>query len=415
MKCRSLALVLALIYSSYSFSAETIKIGLNRPKTGAYKEQGVAQLGGAVIAVEEINAAGGVLGRQIELVVKNSASKTARTVSNVKAFADEGVKMIFGGSSSSVAIVGGKEAKAHNLLYFGTLTYSNATTGKEGHTHMFRECSNAWMAAKVLANYLNTNYAGKKVFYITADYTWGWSTEESMRQFTNTKNANKHPGVKTPFPNPGLTALKDALKAAEAAQPDVLVLVQFGHDMANALKEATTMGLKDKMAIVVPSLTLGMALDAGPTAMADVIGSLPWYWKVPKQFNYQKGISFVDEYAERFGTYPSTSAASAYSIVYQWKEAVERAKSFNTQKVIKALEGHSYSLLKDQQVWRSFDHQNVQTVYAVKGNSRETVLSGQFKQDYFEIIDSLTGEQAARTFDEWKTVRRAAQKPLQLR
>ena len=333
----------------------------------------------------------------------------------VKAFADEGVKMIFGGSSSSVAIVGGKEAKAHNLLYFGTLTYSNATTGKEGHTHMFRECSNAWMAAKVLANYLNTNYAGKKVFYITADYTWGWSTEESMRQFTNTQNANKHPGVKTPFPNPGLTALKDALKAAEAAQPDVLVLVQFGHDMANALKEATTMGLKDKMAIVVPSLTLGMALDAGPTAMADVIGSLPWYWKVPKQFNYQKGISFVDEYAERFGTYPSTSAASAYSIVYQWKEAVERAKSFNTQKVIKALEGHSYSLLKDQQVWRSFDHQNVQTVYAVKGNSRETVLSGQFKQDYFEIIDSLTGEQAARTFDEWKTVRRAAQKPLQLR
>lgn len=395
-------------------SAEVIKLGLNRPSSGAYKAQGYAQEGGAALAVEEINANGGILGKQIELLVKNSASKPLNTVNNVKEMAKAGAKMIFGGSSSAVAIAGGKEAKRHDLIYFGTLTYSNSTTGKDGHSHMFRESSNAWMAAKVLSNYLNKNYKNKKFFYITADYTWGWSTEESIRRFTDTDDESKHIGIKTPFPYPGMFKLTDALRKAKEVQPDVLVLVQFGQDMAKALQKATSMGLKKDMLIVVPSLTLGMAIDAGPTAIYNVIGTLPWYWEVPYKFKHARGVDFVEKYAEKYATYPSTSAASAYSIVYQYKDAVERAKSFKTELVRKALEGHSYSFLKDEQTWREFDHQNVQTIYAVKGKPREQVLKGRFRQDYFEVIDKLSGEQAVRSFDEWTSDRRGAGQPLQL-
>jgi branched-chain amino acid transport system substrate-binding protein len=82
--------------------------------------------------------------------------------------------------------------------------------------------------------------------------------------------------------------------------------------------------------------------------------------------------------------------------------------------VIKALENHEYTLLKDKQIWRDFDHQSVQTVYAVKCNPQAVVLKDKFKLDYFEILSSISGEDAVRSREEWNAVRTAAGKPTQL-
>ncbi len=82
--------------------------------------------------------------------------------------------------------------------------------------------------------------------------------------------------------------------------------------------------------------------------------------------------------------------------------------------MIAALEGHRYTLLKDEQYWRPFDHQSVQTVYAVKVKPRDEVLKDPFRQDYFEIVHRLAGEQAAPTLAEWQEERRSANQPLQL-
>jgi ABC-type branched-subunit amino acid transport system substrate-binding protein len=112
--------------------------------------------------------------------------------------------------------------------------------------------------------------------------------------------------------------------------------------------------------------------------------------------------------------YPSSSAASAYSIVQQWADAAERAKSLNSEALIKALEDHSYTLLKDRQQWRAFDHQNLQTVYVVQVKNRDEVMKDQFKQDYFAIVDRLDASQAAPSLAEWQAERRAAGQPLTL-
>ena len=90
--------------------------------------------------------------------------------------------MLFGGASSAVAIAAGKRAREHGLLYFGTLTYSNDTTGKDGQRYLFRECNSAWMSARVLGQYLAKTLPGKRYFYVTADYTWGTTSESSLRQ-----------------------------------------------------------------------------------------------------------------------------------------------------------------------------------------------------------------------------------------
>lgn len=397
--------------SSMAAQADEVAIGLNYPASGSYAIQGLAQERAAEMAVDEINQNGGILGKKIKLIKKDTKSKPSISTLNVAHLIDnDGVKMVFGGSSSAVAISGGKAAKSRDRLYFGTLTYSNATTGKDGHTHMFRETYNAWMGAKVLSKYLKKNFAGKEFFYITADYTWGWSTENSIRKFSKTKDKNAHERVLVPFPGAKEEDFKKAMEAARMTSPEVLVLVLFGDDMAKALKMVSELGLKDKMAVVVPNLTLGMAQSAGPEAMEGVVGALPWAWNVPYEFGFETGQKFVEAFVSRYQAYPSSSAASAYAIVHQYKDAVERAGSFETTDVRKALEGHEYSLLKDAQAWRAFDHQNIQTVYAVKGKSKETILKDKFQSDYFEIIASLRGDKAARSKREWKSDRLKAGK-----
>ena len=409
---------LALVAGSTGLCAETeVKIGLNIPITGPYRVQGIQQKRAAKLAAEEINAAGGILGRPVRLVLRDSKSKADVTTRNVtEMIEDEGVEMVFGGSASSVAIAAGKVCQEKGVPFFGTLTYSTATTGTEARRHVFRECYNSWMGAKALASYLKLNFPADKnrYFYITADYTWGHTTEASIRKFSGTENKDTHKGLMTPFPGARYNDFWDAIEAAQEFKPDVLVLVLFGNDMSTALKLAKTLELSDSAQVVVPNITLGMAISAGPKAMEGVIGATPWTWQVPYRYDYPRGQEFVEKFASRYDTYPSTSAASAYTILYEYKAAVERAGSFDSAEVVRALEGHEYELLKDKQRWRDFDHQSVQTVYAVKGKPVQLVQNVQFGLDYFDIISSIPGEQAVRTRDEWNAVRNAAGKPSAL-
>ena len=111
------------------------------------------------------------------------------------------------------------------------------------------------------------------------------------------------------------------MEKARAANPDVLVLVLFGSEMATAIRKADEMGLKSRMQIVVPNLTLTMAEKGTPKSMAGVIGAVPWCWQVPYKYNYQRGIEFVENFKRRFTRYPSSSAASAYTIMHEYKAA----------------------------------------------------------------------------------------------
>ncbi len=390
----------------------TVTIGLNYPKSGPYSVQGLDQWRAAEMAVSEINAAGGIKGEQVQIAWRDSQSKADVSTQNVTDLIEkEGAKMIFGGSSSGVAVAAGHVCQEKGVPFFGTLTYSTATTGSQGHRHTFRECYDAWMGAEALASYLNENFAGKKYYYITADYTWGHTTEASMRKFTNTLDKSKHKGMLTPFPGATEDDFRRAVSVAKMVKPDVLVLVLFGNDMVQAVRQATAMGLKEKMQIVVPNLTLGMAEGAGPKVMEGVIGALPWCWQVPYKYGYTRGKKFVEDYSAKYGRYPSTSGASAYTILHEYKAAVERAGTFDAPAVIQALEGHEYTLLKDKQYWRPFDHQSVQTVYAVKCKPEAAVRRDKYGLDYFEILSFVPGEQAVISQEEWAEARQAAGKP----
>jgi len=378
-----------------------VKIGLNYPRSGPYSVQGQDQFRAAELAAEEINSSGGILGNKVELIWRDSMSNPAVSIINVTELIEkEKVKMIFGGASSGVAVAVGEVCQKKNTVFMATVTASNATTGEKGHRHTFRVCYNAWMGAKALSTYLNKRFKGKKYFYVVSDYTWGWSSEASIRKFTGTENRSIHKRILTPLGGKQ-EAFKKAISFAKIVKPDVLVLVLFGKDMSAGIRMATLMGLKKQTQIVVPILELGLTEGAGPKVMEGVVGTSDWNWRVPFAYNYEIGKSFVDKFASKYWRYPCWGASTAYTNLMEYKNAVERVGSFDSSEVIKALEGHSFTLLKDEQTWRGFDHQNVQSVYIVKCKPQVEVLKDRFKLGYYEILDRISGEKLVQTRDEW--------------
>jgi ABC-type branched-subunit amino acid transport system substrate-binding protein len=237
---------------------------------------------------------------------------------------------------------------------------------------------------------------------------------DSTTKTTGSEDLGKHPGVKVPFPGARMADYQNALTQAAASKAQVLVLVLFGEDLVRAMRIAQNLGLTSRMQIVAPNLTQHMVEQAGPGIMQGVLGTEPWTWRVPALEKSAHGEAFVKAFSQRYEMYPSSSAASAYSIVYQWADAAKRAKSLDSEALIKALENHRYQLLKDPQEWRAFDHQNAQTMYVVKVKSRAEVLKDPLKQDYFAIVDRLDANQTSPDLAQWQAERRAAGQPLTL-
>ncbi len=399
------------VSTSAQVADDTVVIGLSYPRTGHYREEGLAQMRGALLAVDEINERGGVLGKTLRLVNRDSAALPDKARRNIDSMVAEGAVMLFGSVSSAEAIAAGEQAKSHDRLYFATIGYSNDVTTEKGHRHIFRESTSATMTGRALGQYLTQHFPGKKYFYITADYNWGHTSEDALRANTQTTDRALHPGVTIPFPTAKQSDYSTALQAAEASDADLLVLVLYGHDLVRAIRTADQMGLRRDMQVVAPNLTQSVIEQTGSSIMVGAIGAEHWLWRVPELENSKAGMAFVENFNRKYGLYPPSAAASAYTVIHQWADAVNRSRTLDTQAVIRALEDHSYSLLKGPAQWRGFDHQNIQRVYVVKVNDRATVISHPSKQDYFQILHQLDGEEAAISHSEWRSARRVAGQP----
>ncbi|MEK8082513.1 ABC transporter substrate-binding protein [Pseudomonas sp. XK-1] len=385
--------------------AEPIKIGLNYPRTGNYKDEGLELRRGALLAVEEINHAGGVLGRPLELLSENTASRAAQAGDNVDLFADQGARMVFGGATSEEAMAAGQRARERGLLYFATLSYANEVTGQAGQRYLFRESNSAWMSARVLGEYLSWHQPRQHYHYILIDDAWGRSMENALRQATGSSDRARHGRSVLPSGVVSRAQYLSVLAKARASEADILVLVLLGENLQRSMRLVHNLGLKENMQIIVPNLTKSVVQNAGPLVMEGVIGTEAWTWELPRLDQNPHGQSFVQRYIDAHQEYPGSTSASAYSVVKQWSAAVQRSQSLDSEKLIQALEGHSYSLLKDQQQWRAFDHQNVQSIYAVRVRKRDEIMRDPFKQNYFEIIHRMAGDQAAPSLDDWQQER----------
>lgn len=372
-----------------------VSVGINVPLTGAYWQQGKDQLKAYQMAARQLNLKGGVLGRRVELIVNDTQTSARVAADNARNMIRQGAVMITGGASSAVAVAQAEVCQNAGVLFMAGLTHANEVTGKDAHRHTFRWYNNAFQSSKAMAATLKNRFGSNASYaYIYADYSWGLSVRDSMQQVLEAAGARTVLNNPVPLGTAKMGFLQ-SLIAANKSQADVLVLALFGQDMVDCLKLVNELGLKQKMAVVVPLMEIHMANQAGAEIMQEVITSMVWYHGLSDR--YAGSRDFVDAFEREFNKMPGNAAAVAYVNLLQWASACERAGSFDAVKTIPALEGHHFTLLTVEEYWRAWDHQGIHPTFVAMGKRPSQVRNS---WDLFEIIDSVPGEQISRTREE---------------
>ncbi len=376
---------------------DTVTLGFNVPQTGAYADEGADELRAYELAVEHINAGGGgmldtfsskvmtggINGKKVAFVTGDTQTKSdAARASAKRMIENDGALMITGGSSSGVAIAVQGLCQEAGVIFMAGLTHSNDTTGKDKRANGFRHFFNTEMTGAALAPVLkNAMGADRKAYHLTADYTWGWSQEGSIKKYTEGLGWETTAAVRTPL---GAGDFSQYLTPVLNSGADVLVLNHYGKDMVNSLTQAVQFGMRDKMVngkkfeIVVPLFSRLMAQGAGD-AIKGIFGSTNWNWSLQDEGSK----AFVKAFGEKYGFPPSQAAHTCYCQTILYADAAQRAGTFAPSAVGKALEGFTFDGLGNGPTeYRAADHQCFKDVLVVKGKENPSS-----KFDLLEVVE----------------------------
>ncbi len=380
-------------------TGSSVTLGFNVPQTGAYADEGADELRAYKLAVKHINGGGdggmlntmkplslkgdGILGKKVEFVTGDTQTKSDAARASAKRMIEkDGALMVTGGSSSGVAIAVQGLCQEAGVIFMAGLTHSNDTTGKDKKRNGFRHFFNAYMSGAALAPVLEKNYGkDRNAYHLTADYTWGWTQEESIKNSTEALGWNTVNAVRTPL---GAGDFSQYITPVLNSGADVLILNHYGKDMINSLTQAVQFGLRDKVVngkdftIVVPLYSRLMAQGAGKNVKG-IFGSTNWHWSL--QDDGSK--AFVKSFGQEYGFPPSQAAHTCYVQTLLYADACQRAGTFNPCGVVEALEGHNFDGMGNgPTLYRADDHQCFKDVLVVKGNENPT---SQF--DILEVVE----------------------------
>ena len=401
LKTSSLAgagLALPTIFTASSAAAQsytneptgsTVTLGFNVPQSGPYADEGADELRAYQLAVEHLNGGGdggmlntfsskvlqgsGILGKKVEFVTGDTQTKSDAARASAKSMIEkDGAVMITGGSSSGVAIAVQGLCQEAGIIFMAGLTHSNDTTGKDKKANGFRHMFNAYMSAAALAPVLQKLYGSDRTAYhLTADYTWGWTQEESIKAATEAMGWKTAETVKTPL---ATTDFSSYVAPVLNSGADVLILNHYGSNMVNSLTSAVQFGLRNKQVngknfeIVVPLYSRLMAKGAGENVKG-ILGSTNWHWSLPDDGTK----AFVKSFGEKYGFPPSQAAHTVYCQTLLYADAAMRAGTFNPCGIVEALEGFEFDGLGNgPTLYRAADHQCFKDVLVVKGKENPT-------------------------------------------
>ncbi len=366
----------------------TVTLGFNVPQSGPYAEEGADELRAYKLAVKHLNGEGdggmmntmringgdtalqgnGILGKKVEYVTGDTQTKSDAARASARSMIEkDGAIMITGGSSSGVAVAVQALCQETGIIFMAGLTHSNDTTGKDRKANGFRHFFNSYMSGAALAPVLAANYGtDRKAYHLTADYNWGYTTEEAVTQATEAMGWETVNAVKTPLTQ---TDFSSYIAPVLQSGADVLVLNHYGGNMVNSLTNAVQFGLRDaevngkNFEIVVPLYSRLMAKGAGANVKG-IFGSTNWHWSLSDDASK----AFVQSFGKEYGFPPSQAAHTCYVQALLYADACERAGTFNPCGVVEALEGLEFDGLGNgPTLYRAEDHQCFKDVLVVKG------------------------------------------------
>ena len=382
---------------NFPVNGGTVTYGFVVPLTGAYADEGADELKAYEFAVKHINEGGGmletmkpvslkgngVLGKKLEWVQGDAQTDpdAARAAAR-RMIERDNVIMYSGGSSSAVAVAQQYLAQESGVVFMCALTHSNDTTGKDRRRYGFREFFNAYMSGQALGPILAQEYGkDRRAYHLTADYTWGHTQYESMKDSTERQGWTTVSNIMTPL---GAQDYSQYLTAVLNSDADVLVLNHYGQDMVNSLTQAVRFGMRDRevngkqMEVVVPLYSRLMASGAGLENIQGVLGTTNWHQSAEDAGSR----AFVAAFVEAHGRPPSQAAQTAYVQTLLYSDAVERAGTFYPPEVIKALEDYDYDGMGPSPAfYRGCDHQVFKDIFVVRGKAPDK------STDEFDLLE----------------------------
>ncbi len=372
---------------------QSVKLGLDNPLTGTYAATGKNELTGCQLAVEQINAKGGILGRPAELLIEDSTSGDAGTaVQKARKLIDrDKVNFLLGNVNSGLSLAMAQVSNEKGVLHVVPGGHTDAVTGETCHWNVFRVCNTTRMLTNAIAKTLMDNY-GKKMYFLTSDYAFGHTLQDgydaNLKQFNGTKLGEDL----TPL---GTTDFSSYLIKAQATNPDVIVFLMNGEDLLNALKQAVQFGLDKRIHLAGANTELEVLEGLPPQAR---IGDWVAEW-----YHIQPGVPHVDDFVaaikKKTGRVPTARTWFGYVGTWTCALAANKAKSLDAVKMAKALQGMELppevGLMPDTPFYRANQNQLVGSLYV--GHAQE---KGSQPDDLFHVDTIVHGKSVAGTVEE---------------
>ena len=345
--------------ASKSAEAETIRIGDINSYT-RLPAHTIPYRQGAILAIEQINSAGGVLGRELEFISHDDQGKPGEAVKVAERLFDrDEVVLISGSLFSHVGLALTAYAKQTQRLYIAAEPLADALVWAQGNRYTFRLRPSTYMQAAMLAAEAAKDEGAKRWATIAPNYAYGKDAVAAFqRVLTELRPDVEFVGSQWPaLFKIDAGAEVEALKRLE---PDAIYNVTFGSDLAKFAREGRLRGLFEGR-LMVGLLTgepeyIDPLKDEAPEGW--LVTGYPWY-----DIDTPAHDAFLAAYQQRWDDYPRIGSIVGYNTMLAIKAMLERAGSTETEAMVDALKGLSFDAPTGPITFRAIDHQSTMGAY----------------------------------------------------
>lgn len=386
----ALALGAALVAARGVAAAEPIRIG-ELTSYNRYPAFNVPYRNGWQLALDEVNAAGGVGGRPIEIVSRDDGGTTGDAVRVADELVTrERVALLFGTFLSNVGLAVADYAHRSGTVFFAAEPLTDALTLDKGNRYTFRMRPNTYMQTRMLVEAVRSSGA-KRWAIVAPNYEYGQSAAENFKALI----AEAVPGaeiVAEQYPALGKIDAGATVSALAQAEPDGIFNVLFGGDLAKFVREGKTRGAFE-------GRTVASLLTGEPEWLLPLGDEIPEGWIVTgypwRQIDAPAHKAFVEKYRARFDDTPRLGSLLGYMMVHVIATALDRAGDTDSDKLIAALEGLRVETPVGPVTIRAADHQA--TMGAWIGTLRAENGAGVMRDwHYADGADFMTPEDEVR-------------------
>ncbi len=337
--------------------SDRIKIGHLTPLTGFLGALGEYAVMGIKMSTEEVNAAGGVMGRQLDVTSEDSVNPATASTKAQRMLERDGVAFLMGEINSASAQTIMQVAARNKRLFLQIGARSDVLRGKNCNRYTFHVDIPVTVMVNAAGQALlrDGRIKGKRAFSLTADYLFGHDLAKAAKNFIT---ANGGTLIGDELVATDVTDFSAYLLKIRRAKPDIVASNLAGNQVTNFVKQYAEYGL----AYPIAGFNLNTA-DAWAAGEGNLAGIWPTVWH--HDLDTRGSKTFVAAFRKKYGKPPENHAWIEYVSLKIVAQAINATKSTDTEKLIAYFESQAeFDLLKARKgYFRSWDHQLIQEAY----------------------------------------------------